>query len=160
MPYQWSETSPPARLRLWPHRSMTNAGFAWFMGATFALVCLPLVAVVGSPVMWALLPFVIGAVGLTMFAIRWKDREMTMSEELTIGETTVALVRREVRGPDRRWEANPHWVQVALHKAGGPVENYVTLKGGDREVEIGAFLSPDERAALYDDLSRRLPARP
>jgi uncharacterized membrane protein len=45
---------------------------------------------------------------------------------------------------------------VALHEEAGPVPNYVTLRGGDREVEIGAFLSADERAALYDELTHRL----
>ena len=35
--------------------------------------------------------------------------------------------------------------------------NYVTLTGCGREVEIGAFLSEDERMALFQDLSRQLP---
>jgi uncharacterized membrane protein len=39
-----------------------------------------------------------------------------------------------------------------MHPKGGPVPNYVTLSGNGREVEIGAFLSEEERKALYDDL--------
>ena len=34
--------------------------------------------------------------------------------------------------------------------------HYVTLCGKGREVEIGAFLSEDERVSLYDELSDRL----
>jgi uncharacterized membrane protein len=34
------------------------------------------------------------------------------------------------------------------------VPNYVTLSGNGREVEIGAFLSEDERKALYQDLAQ------
>ena len=45
---------------------------------------------------------------------------------------------------------------VHLHPKGGPVENYITLRGGDREVEIGAFLDVSERLALYGDLKRAL----
>jgi len=171
MPYQWIPTPPrdaggaarsAAReaLRLWPHRSMTNRGFAIFIGASFALICMPLIAVLGSPVLWGLLPFMVGTLWLAWSMIRWKDRQMELVEELTLWDDRVALVRREARGGERRWEANPYWVQVRLHDKGGPVENYVTLEGGDRKVEIGAFLSPEERAALFDDLSRRLPARP
>jgi uncharacterized membrane protein len=36
------------------------------------------------------------------------------------------------------------------------VPNYVTLSGAGREVEIGAFLSEDERKALYGELSDRV----
>ena len=170
MPYTWSQTEPsgesgpaprgalPARLRLWPHRSMTNGGFLFFVGASFLLVCLPLLSVLGTPVMWALLPFAMGTLGLAMWLIRLNDRNLMLTEELTLWEDRVSLVRRPPRGPELRWEANPHWVRVALHEERGPVPNYVTLRGGDREVEIGSFLSPDERLALYDDLSRRLRA--
>ncbi len=42
-----------------------------------------------------------------------------------------------------------------LHPEGGPVENYVTLTGGGREVEIGAFLSEEERLSLFEDLSEK-----
>ena len=34
--------------------------------------------------------------------------------------------------------------------------HYITLKGKGREVEIGAFLSEEERLSLYDDLNRAL----
>jgi uncharacterized membrane protein len=43
-----------------------------------------------------------------------------------------------------------------MHKHGGPVPNYVTLTGDGREVEIGAFLSEEERIALYGDLTQKL----
>ena len=39
-----------------------------------------------------------------------------------------------------------------LRKKGGPVDNYLTLKGGGREIELGAFLSPEERADLHDQI--------
>ncbi|MFP4044569.1 MAG: DUF2244 domain-containing protein, partial [Rhodosalinus sp.] len=65
---------------------------------------------------------------------------------------------RNPRGPLQEWECNPHWIRVELHARGGPVPNYVTLRGSGREVEIGAFLSEDERKALYGDLRARLNA--
>ena len=48
----------------------------------------------------------------------------------------------------------PTWVTPHLHVTGGPVPNYLTLRGGPREVEIGAFLSEPERLALRDELQR------
>jgi len=36
------------------------------------------------------------------------------------------------------------------------VPYYITLRGKGREVEIGKFLSEDERKALFDELNRSL----
>jgi uncharacterized membrane protein len=71
---------------------------------------------------------------------------------LTLRPEQVELVRTNPRGAEQRWEANPYWVRVEMHRKDGPVENYLTLSGSDRTVEIGAFLSPEERAALYGEL--------
>ena len=61
------------------------------------------------------------------------------------------------KGPKLEWEANPHWVSVKLRND-GPVERYLTLRGGGREVELGSFLTPEERESLHADLNRRLRA--
>ena len=165
MPVRWhDEAGAPdasgasARVRvlsLWPHRSLTGRGFAWFMLATVALVSLPIAMALGTPVLWFMLvPFAI-VLTLTWALIErsWHDGDLI--EELRLTHDRMRLVRRDPDGRTRNWEANPYWVRVRLH-AKGPVENYITLAGGPREVELGAFLSPDERAALKDDLDRAL----
>jgi len=43
-----------------------------------------------------------------------------------------------------------------MHQTGGLVPYYVTLKGNGRTVENGAFLSEDERRALYGELASAL----
>jgi uncharacterized membrane protein len=158
MPYQWL---PPEgetqRLHLWPHRPLTQRGFAGFIGVTSALIALPLFAVLGSPVLWALLPFLAGAVWALWFALRKNARDRGVLEELTLTRSRMALVRHDRQGR-RDWEANPHWVRPHLHRTGGPVPNYLTLRGGPREVELGAFLTEAERLALHDELERALAA--
>ncbi len=52
--------------------------------------------------------------------------------------------------------ANPHWVKPKLHPTGGPVPHYLTLTGGPRVVELGAFLTEDERKILHGELRARL----
>ena len=144
--------APLARVAAWPHRSLTTPGFAWFIGLTCAALLLPLLALVGTPVMWGILPFLLGALALIWAALRRSDADGRLSEVLTLWPDRVELVRRNPRGPEQRWDANPFWVRIELHPKGGPVENYITLRGGDRTVEIGAFLSPEERQSLYADL--------
>ncbi len=161
MPYSWSqpapsEAAPRWRLRLWPHRSLPPQGFVWFIGITAAMLSLPLLAVLGTPVLWGLLPFICGALALAWFCLQRSYADGELIEDLAIWTHRIELVRHNPRGPEQSWRADPHWVRVELHAQGGPVENYVTLTGGGREVELGRFLSADERVALYRDLSDRL----
>lgn len=152
---------PFATARIWPHRSMPLPGFAGLMGFTFVMILIPTIPLLGTPVFWGLLPFVMGAVALLYVLVMRNYRDGELVEELTVWSDRIALVRRNPRAPDQTWEANPFWIRLHLHSDRGPVKNYLTLKGGDREVELGAFLSPEEREALHDDLDRllkRLPA--
>ena len=157
MPYEWLPPDDGAqRLHLWPHRSLTQRGFVGFVGLTAALIAVPLLAHLGSPVLWALLPFLAGTIWAIWFALRKNGRDRDIVEELALSPDRITLVRCGPRGQRRDWEANPYWLRVTLHETGGPVPNYLTLKGEGREVELGAFLSEEERLALKDELQDRI----
>jgi uncharacterized membrane protein len=157
MPYEWLPPKDGAdRLHLWPHRSLTQQGFVWFVGLTAALIAVPLFGVIGSPVLWALLPFLLGTIWAIWFALRKNGRDRDIVEDLTLSRDLISLVRHGPIGQRQDWQANPYWLRVTLHETGGPVPNYLTLKGDGREVELGAFLSEDERIALRDELQTRL----
>jgi uncharacterized membrane protein len=159
MPYHWlpsSDDGDTRHLHLWPHRSLTQAGFVWFVGLTAALIAVPLLSILGTPVLWALLPFLAAAVWGIWFALRKNGRDRDIVEDLTLSPDRVSLVRHGPRGQRQDWQANPHWVRVVVHQTGGPVPHYLTLQGGPREVEIGAFLSEDERIALQGELRHAL----
>lgn len=161
MPHEWisvpkTDGAPLAELHLWPYRSLLRRHFVAFMAITATLVAVPLLAVIGSPVLWGVLPFFVLVLGALWLAIERSYRDGEILEELKVWPDRMTLSRRDRRGNHQDWEANPYWVSVQLHEKGGPVEHYVTLKGGGREVEIGAFLSEDERKALFDELDRAL----
>ena len=157
MPYQWLPDEGDTRhLHLWPHRSLPPTGFVWFIGITVALISLPLLTMLGSPVLWGLLPFIALTVAGIWWALMRSYRDMEILEDVLLTPARMVLTRHGPHGQRREWEANPYWVQVALHPTGGPVPNYLTLKGGPREVEIGAFLSEEERVLLAQDLSTSL----
>ena len=130
----------------------------WFIGGTATLIALPLVGLLGTPALWGLLPFVAAALGGIWWALRRNSRDRAIVETLTLTRTEIHLSHRKPDGSRSDWQANPHWVVVTLHATGGPVPNYLTLRGNGREVELGAFLSEDERIALADDLRQRLAA--
>lgn len=159
MPYEWLPTDgSERRLRLWPYRSLSARGFVWFVGGTALLISVPLFAVLGTLILWGLLPFLAAAVAGIWWALArsWRDGELT--EVLTLTRDRIALVRRAPDGAEQRWEANPYWVAVRLYPSGSKVPHYLTLKGEGREVELGAFLSEAERVALANELREALAA--
>ena len=155
MPYEWSENSSERALTLWPYQSLTPSGFSWFISLTAVMLALPLFAVLGSPVAWVLMVFFCGAIAAVWRAITANQKDRSLREELTLRGEKVRLTHTPADGPTLNSEANPHWVSVNL-RHDGPVENYLTLRGNGREVELGRFLTPEERAALHDELSDAL----
>ena len=153
MPYQWTEKETEKMLTLWPHQSMTARGFTWFIGTTAVMLSLPLFAVLGSAVAWVLMVFFLATIAAVWRAIMVNRHHRSLREELILSDASVELNHIPPSGDPLSWRANPHWVQVNLRND-GPVENYLTLRGGGREVELGAFLTPEERKDLYDELNR------
>ncbi len=158
MPYEW--TTPPdaatQQMRLWPHQSLPPRGFAGFILATFVMILIPLLALLGSVLLWGLLPFALMAVAGMYFALQNNHRARQIEEILTLEDDRAHLIHTTARGEVKEWNCNRYWVQVLKYENDGPVPQYVTLRGQGREVEIGAFLSEDERIDLFEDLTRQL----
>ena len=156
MPYQWisQPDETPQTLRLWPHNSLPPHGMAAFVLATFAMILIPVVTMLGSPVLWGLLPFVLLAVWGIYHALQRNRKARNIVEVLTLNDEEARLIRTEPTGDTREWDCNRYWTTITKYEKDGPIPHYVTLKGMGREVEIGAFLSEEERVALYDELQR------
>lgn len=153
MPYQWTDTPEgPVVLTLSAHNSLTPKGFVLMISLTAGFITLPLVSVLGTALLWWMLPFLLAAVAALWFALRRSQRDRQISEVLERKGDTLVLTHQPARGGVLTWSCNVYWVRVGLHKTGGPVDNYITLSGHDREVEIGRFLSEAERESLYKEL--------
>jgi uncharacterized membrane protein len=107
-----------------------------------------------------LLPFLLAAIAGVWLALEKSYRDALITEELTLTEDLVTLLRLGPKGKRQEWQANPHWVKVRLYPTSGPVPEYLTLRGNGREVELGAFLTPEERLALRNELQEKLRQRP
>lgn len=164
MPYRWTEleAAPEQSGALWlltirPFRSLPRRGFVLFIAGTAVGLALPLLAVLGSVVLWGLLPFFLGTLWAIWAALGHSYRSGTLIEELRLGPGAITL---EHQAPGRKpqiWNANPYWVQPRL-LSDGPVQNYLILEGGPRVVELGRCLTPEERRALQGELSEKLMA--
>jgi uncharacterized membrane protein len=154
--FSHAEGDPPAvELRLWPHRSLSAEGFVTFIAVTCGLISVPLIGLIGTPVLWGLLPFFILTVGGVWIALQRNARDaLLLGEELRIWSDRMEILRHNPREPDQHWEANPYWVRLSMKPEGGPVRDYLILSGAGRDVELGAFLSPEERRDLHGALQR------
>ena len=157
MPYYWTPSKEtPERLEFWPHRSLPRRGFAVTILLTFSLITVPLYPLLGTVVLWGLLPFLLMAVGALWWALERSYKDGDILEELVFTDDALHLTRTDPKGLKQEWDCNPYWARAEMHQQGGPVPWYVTLSGNGRRVEIGAFLSEEERRALYGELAEAL----
>ncbi len=159
MPYDIREDIKDTQIKIievWPYNSLKPKGFVLFLGSTFVLISLPLFNVLGTTVFWGLLPFLLVAFMGVWFALRRSLNDRQVLEQLTLSQEEVALIRQDPTGEHKRWVCSPYWSKLKIYKTEGPVRNYITLTGNGREVELGAFLSEDERKTLYDELEQLL----
>ena len=155
MPYTWSnDTQPGEVLRLWPHRSLPRKGFAAMVLLAFTLGTIPLYGLIGTVFLWGLLPFILAMVGALWWGLERSYKDGEILETLTLrDDDMLALRHAPARGEEQTWECNIYWTRVEMHVQGGPVPYYITLAGNGRTVEIGSFLSEDERRALHGELA-------
>ncbi len=150
----YSDEPPLYRVVLWPHRSLSRQGFVWFIAVTCGFLALPVLALVGTAALWGLLPFLVLTIWAMWFFLMRSYRDGYLVEELSLWPDHLELIRTSPKDGRKEWGANPYWVEIATHDK--PVENYLTLRGGPREVELGAFLSADERLELKEELEMKL----
>lgn len=152
MPYRWSDT-PPTVLTLTPHRSLSRPWFVAVVLGTFAMITLPLFGLLGTVFVWGLLPFMLLVVGGLWWALEHSYHTGRASETLRLEGDELCLTHVTPGGEQRDWRCNIYWARAEIHARSGPVPHYITLSGNGRRVEIGAFLSEDERKALFGELS-------
>ncbi len=158
MPYSWREENGHRALLLWPHRSLPPRGFAGVILAAAGLIALPLFPLLGSAALWGLLPFLVGAIWALWWGLRRSYRDGRLTETLQLRGDLLRLVRAAPGADPQVWECAPHWTRLQIHPTGGPVPHYLTLRGCGREVELGAFLSEEERKILHGELDDALRA--
>ncbi len=149
------EDPPSYSVTLWPNRSLSAAGLRWVIGLVGAGLLIPLIPFLGTPIAWGLIPFMVGALLAVYAAFMRNYRDGRLYEILRLWPDLITVERVDPKGRRKCWHANPFWVELAMH-SDTRVENYITLRGNGRTIELGAFLSPDERVELHGELETAL----
>ena len=107
MPYHW--TTPPRahaqEMQLWPHNSLPPKGSAAFILATFGMATLPLYGLLGTTLLWGLLPFLLIALAGLYYALRRNEADRQIVEILKITPEDMHLTRVNPKGDALDW----HW---------------------------------------------------
>jgi uncharacterized membrane protein len=124
-----------------PHRSLS---FSAFRAMLIVVIVANLVAAIVFIANGAF-P-VAGFLGLDVLALwlafRWNYRAAGIVEYVRVGAHRVHVASIDVKGEETHWVLNPVWARV-LREGNG-----VLVRSGERQVRLGAFLSPKECESL------------
>jgi uncharacterized membrane protein len=134
--------------------SSSSSGRRWFFGS-IVLVSFGIAAGWALNGAWVVLPFagiemmVLGA-ALVVFERHVGDREA-----ITIDGDRV-VVERIRMGRTARHEFSRYWARVVVTPGSGRNHGGLAMRSHGRQVEIGEFLTDDQRVAVAAELRRRL----
>ena len=113
---------------------------------------IPIIPFIGKKGIILVLPFSVVTLLLLFSLIMLNYRAGRIYESIKIWPDLIEVRRFEVNGMDKNWCNNPYWTKVKLYEKSQKIENYLTLSGGGREVEIGSFLAPNERLEVKNKI--------
>lgn len=140
---------------LTPHRSLGHVGFLILMlvfgGISFVAGIMFFIA--GA---WPVFGFFGLDVALLYFAFRMNYRAADAYEEVTVTPSTLTVRKVSHRGAAREWQLNPLWVRLdkVSHEEYG-IERLLLVSRG-KNLPVGNFLGPDEKASFATALSNAL----
>jgi uncharacterized membrane protein len=139
---------PLLSLTLWPNRSMSKKTFYNMMLILSGTMMITIIPFIGSNTILLILPFSVLTLISLFVSIILNYRSGRIRESVRIWPDLIEVRRYEADGRNKDWYANPYWTKINLYKQNQKVENYLTLTGSGREVELGSFLAPAERLAV------------
>ena len=154
-PLEWN-------VELWPNRSLSRQGlraFLLILGGCFGAFFLMTATAPGSTssptgfatVLWMVIPFILIVFGSVVWAFAANNREGRYIERLHFEGNNLVVEAEHPKRPPRRWEFQPYWTHV-MTRTTRHVENQLILRQQDRAVAIGAFLTPEERTDLAEEI--------
>jgi len=144
------EERPIFEALLYPHRSLGRKGYAILIAGTAAIVSLYGIVflVIGA---WPIFGFLGGEWMLFWFLFRKHHRGDDRRERIRLYADHLLFERYDRRGGHTVERLQPYWLNVILERAAAP-DNALLLRSHGRTIEVGAFLSAQERRDLASEL--------
>ncbi|GAB2177850.1 DUF2244 domain-containing protein [Dongia sp. agr-C8] len=144
------EGHPVFEALLYPHRSLGRKGYAFLIAGTAAIVFLYglVFLAIGA---WPIFGFLGGEWLLFWFLFRRHHSGDDRAERIRLYADRLVFERYDRRGGHTTEQLQPYWLNVILERAEEP-DNTLYLRSHGRSIQVGAFLSGQERRELADEL--------
>ena len=135
---------------LYPHRSLGRQGYAILIAGTAVIFFLygMVFLTIGA---WPIFGFLGGEWLLFWFLFRKHHRGDDRAERIRLYADHLLFERFDRHGRHTAERLQPYWLNIILERAAEP-DNALYLRSHGRSIEVGAFLSPQERRGLADQL--------
>jgi uncharacterized membrane protein len=151
------EPKPIFEAVITPYRSLGQIGFVILMAAVglSSFIAGMMFLLMGA---WPVFGFFGLDVLLLYWAFRINYRRATAYEVVTVTPTELRVRKVSHHGRVREWALNPLWVRLEkiVHEEYG-IERLLLVSGG-KQLPIGGFLGPDEKASFAKALGDALGA--
>ncbi len=132
---------------LTPNRSLSRRGLRLVVATTAVLASVPGM-VFFSLGAWPILGFL----GLDVLAVWWalsaSLKDARRHEEIALWADQLVLKRVSARGEEQVLQFNPFQVKLVIDRDINERTTALHLRTSDNDVEIGTFLSPDDKASF------------
>tara|TARA_X000001036_G_scaffold168757_1_gene159734 strand:- start:192 stop:695 length:504 start_codon:yes stop_codon:yes gene_type:complete len=143
-------------MKLMPNRSLSSEGtLVVFIILAIGLV-IPIIPFLGSEIGITLTLFSGFTFYLFLFFLGKSFQSGQLYEEIWISSEKIEITHKEKNKKKLTWEGNPFWTKVIMEDKVNKVENYLTIREKGRHIELGAFLSPEERIDLKSEIQNAL----
>lgn len=153
-----SDAQPSWQVVLWPHRSLSRRGFRIFLtvlGVFFFVFGAMTFNAPGYDVAWSAqfrVFLVVAFFMVSVFALIWwlflrNYADARYHEWIALFDNRLVIEARHPKRDTKRWELKPYWTKVTTRTT-SRIENQILLSASGKVITIGAFLTPEERAAL------------
>ena len=139
-----------------PNRSLSSEGTLIVFSILAIGLIFPIIPFMGSQIGITLTLFSGGTLYLFLFFLGKNFQSGQLYEEIKISSEKIEIIHKEKNKKEITWEGNPFWTKVIMDDNPNKVENYLTIKEKGRYIELGAFLSPDERIDLKNEIQNAL----
>jgi uncharacterized membrane protein len=146
MPMQATTTTPLFSARLRPERSLRLAG-GWIALTAAALACLPFMVVLPEAILPVGVALLLTAAGLAYLWLR-QSRQARITQQVTLWTDQIEIATVDGKGVRALRRLDPHAVRMLLERDENEKVLRISLRQGGDSLELGAFLSPDDKASF------------